>query len=92
MPFQYKLKSMAIVVGGGVVGYAGVATVSGNEDFYRRLIMPAVHMVASPEQAHRLAIKMAKLKLIRSQKTPDDDVLVSFTSISSLKLIKTSIS
>lgn len=66
---------MAVVVGGACAGFVGVATVSGNEDFYRRYLMPAVHAVVDGEDAHRLAVRVAKIRLLRPQKEPDPDIL-----------------
>ncbi|XP_075748656.1 dihydroorotate dehydrogenase 2 isoform X1 [Rhipicephalus microplus] len=73
--FTHKIKSMAAVVAGASVSFVGVATVCGQADFYQRFLMPAVHAVLDPEQAHRLAVQVARLRLLRKQRKPDQDVL-----------------
>ncbi|KAK8764165.1 hypothetical protein V5799_033223 [Amblyomma americanum] len=71
----YKLKSMAAIVGGASLGFVGLLTVSGNAEFYRRFLMPAVHAVFDAETAHQLGVQVARLRLLRTHREPDPDVL-----------------
>uniref|UniRef100_A0A224YL24 Dihydroorotate dehydrogenase (quinone), mitochondrial n=1 Tax=Rhipicephalus zambeziensis TaxID=60191 RepID=A0A224YL24_9ACAR len=73
--FTHKIKSMAAIVGGASLSFVGVATVCGQADFYHRFLMPAVHAVLDPEQAHQLGVLVAQLQLLRSLRKPDQDVL-----------------
>uniref|UniRef100_L7LZA5 Dihydroorotate dehydrogenase (quinone), mitochondrial n=1 Tax=Rhipicephalus pulchellus TaxID=72859 RepID=L7LZA5_RHIPC len=73
--FTHKIKSMAAIVGGASLSLVGVATVYGQADFYERFLMPAIHAVLDPEQAHRLGVLVARLQLLRNQRKPDPDVL-----------------
>ena len=42
----------------------GYSTLSGNEHFYTEYLMPTIHKLFDPEEAHRLAIQMAKYGLV----------------------------
>ena len=55
---------MLIVSTGSVLAYIGGSLILGGEDFYKKHAMPAIHSVLDGEDAHRLAIAMAKWKLL----------------------------
>ncbi|OWF36657.1 dihydroorotate dehydrogenase (quinone), mitochondrial-like [Mizuhopecten yessoensis] len=68
--FGKHMKELGIMVIGGTLVFVGFETVSGNEKFYRQLLMPAMHVLGA-ETAHRLAVKAVKYKLVPRQWKPD---------------------
>ena len=52
-----------IVSAGSVLTYVGGSLVFGGENFYRNYAMPLVHSLLDGEDAHRLAVFMAKWNL-----------------------------
>ncbi|XP_032816296.2 dihydroorotate dehydrogenase (quinone), mitochondrial isoform X3 [Petromyzon marinus] len=61
--WKQRLREALLVLGGGVAIFAGHATVSGDERFYRELLMPALRRVVPPEAAHTLSIRLLALGL-----------------------------
>ena len=59
-----KGRSLLLVSAGSVLAYVGGSLVFGDERFYRDYAMPAVHYLLDGEDAHRLAVAMAKWNLV----------------------------
>ncbi|XP_077983112.1 dihydroorotate dehydrogenase (quinone), mitochondrial-like [Glandiceps talaboti] len=69
-----RLKSAAIVISGGVLGFAGLCTYSGQERFYREILMPSLRVIDA-EKAHELSIKMASWGIVPRNKYVDPESL-----------------
>jgi len=59
-----KVRSLCLVSAGSVLAYVGGALMLGDERFYRDYAMPAVHYLLDGEDAHRLAVAMAKWNIV----------------------------
>ena len=59
-----KTRSLLIVSAGSLIAYAGGSLAFGGEKFYRDVAMPAIHKLLDGEDAHRLAVMMAKWNLV----------------------------
>lgn len=70
-----KLTSMTCILTGASAAFLGIGTLSGDAKFYGNILMPAIHRVTTPEQAHRLALMMAKCNFVPHQKSSDPDEL-----------------
>ena len=66
---------MVGILGGGTLGFVGFCVYSGNEKFYREVVMPWIRLV-DPETTHNFAVMMAKYRLVPKQKKPDPPILV----------------
>lgn len=62
---------------GGVCTFVGINLYKGNEQFYKDVVMPMVH-VLEPEKAHRLAIWASKYRMVPKSRFEDVDVLVFY--------------
>ena len=74
------------------MGFFGISLMKGDEKFYRQIVMPTVHRLFDAENAHLLAIKLAKYGIVPpffGQNKPDDEILVCLFCLFSrfLKLI-----
>ena len=74
-----KPRSLLIVSSGSVLAYIGGSLILGGEDFYKNHAMPAIHSLLDGEDAHRLAIAMAKWKLVPL------DIMVSLVFVCTLQ-------
>ncbi|XP_064467086.1 dihydroorotate dehydrogenase (quinone), mitochondrial-like isoform X2 [Ornithodoros turicata] len=70
-----KLTSMACVLAGSATVFLGIGSFSGNEVFYKNILMPGMQLITTPEQAHRLAVNILKWNLVPRQRGTDPDVL-----------------
>lgn len=74
-PFQYKLKSTAIVSTCSIGAFLGIGIYRNDEKFYDNCLMPLVRL-CPPELCHRLAVIGFKYKIFPQQKEPDTKLLV----------------
>lgn len=65
---------MAIVSTGAVTFFSSVNIITGNEDFYKKYVIPIVHKLP-PETAHRFAIFACKYKLLSKTTFEDPKTL-----------------
>lgn len=65
-----------VILGGGGLLFASYLTATGDERFYRELLMPALQGLLDPETAHRLAIRFTSLGLLPRATFQDSDMLV----------------
>lgn len=72
-------KAKIIIAVGSAVGTAGYLGMTGNEWFYKRILMKCVH-VMDAETAHLMAVKCASMGLLPKGKeiTSDKAILVRF--------------
>ena len=62
--WQRRLFSSLTVLSGGVATFAAASLYQGNESFYNKWLMPAVHRVIDAETAHRMAVQLAKYGVV----------------------------
>jgi hypothetical protein len=67
-----------VIITGGSLVFFGINLLEGNDKFYKSILMPCMRKALDPEQAHLIAIKMAKWNLVPNlvKKTKDDEILV----------------
>lgn len=75
---QSKVLSCLNVLVGGSLAFAGINIYQSNEKFYSQLLMPAIHRCLDAESAHRMAIRLAKHKLVprSGELTPEQNKLL----------------
>uniref|UniRef100_A0A915JAV3 Dihydroorotate dehydrogenase (quinone), mitochondrial n=1 Tax=Romanomermis culicivorax TaxID=13658 RepID=A0A915JAV3_ROMCU len=56
----YYYKSALKLISASAVGFCAIEILTGGEKFYRQIILPVVHRMFEPENAHELGIFMAK--------------------------------
>ena len=74
------MKEFGLIVTGGVVAFVGLELFTGNEKFYRNIVMPSTFRLMNAENGHRLAVKLAKYKLVPRDRKPDPITLVSMVT------------
>jgi dihydroorotate dehydrogenase len=72
---QNKIKSLALVSGGGVGAFTAINIFNENEDFYDDFVMPLIHRL-EPETSHNLAIFACKHGLFPKTRFKDPPNLV----------------
>ncbi|XP_054715840.1 dihydroorotate dehydrogenase (quinone)-like [Uloborus diversus] len=70
-----KLKSLAILASGGTATFVAISLYQGNEAFYSKTVMPAIHRVCSPETSQKLGLFAAKWALIPKCNVQEEPVL-----------------
>ncbi|XP_056641455.1 dihydroorotate dehydrogenase (quinone), mitochondrial [Diorhabda sublineata] len=65
-----KIKSLLWVVAGGYASLAGISYYRGEESFYKKIVMPLVHLLDA-EQAHNIAVYISKYRLVPKSKYKD---------------------
>lgn len=74
LSFKQKIKSLLKVTGGGFCVFCGLCIYKGDENFYKNVVMPLVHLL-DPEQAHRFAIFSSEYRLIPKSRYKDPESL-----------------
>lgn len=74
-PFQYKMKSTAIVTSCSIGAFLGIGLYRNDEKFYDNCLMPIVQL-CPPELCHRLAVLGFKYHIFPRQRQPDSELLV----------------
>lgn len=75
--FQRKIKSMLYVSTGAITIFSGLCAYKGDEDFYKKIIMPLVHLL-DPELAHKFAIFASQHRIVPKNPYKDPKCLVKF--------------
>uniref|UniRef100_A0A4X1SLD6 Dihydroorotate dehydrogenase (quinone), mitochondrial n=2 Tax=Sus scrofa TaxID=9823 RepID=A0A4X1SLD6_PIG len=70
-----RAQDAMVILGGGGLLFASYLTATGDERFYRELLMPALQGLLDPETAHRLAIRFTSLGLLPRATFQDSDML-----------------
>lgn len=73
---QRKIRSLIVVSLGGFGAFSAISIYKGNENFYRNVVMPMVHIL-DPEQAHQLGVIVNKYRLLPKSNYNDSELLVS---------------
>ncbi|KAK9874738.1 hypothetical protein WA026_005551 [Henosepilachna vigintioctopunctata] len=74
MSFQNRLKQMAKLCGLGYGAFAVICVYKEDLNFYKRYLMPVVHLL-EPENAHKFSVIMNKFRVLPKSKYMDPDCL-----------------
>ena len=73
----------------GTTAFVTYSIYSGNEKFYSNYAMPLIHKVTDGEDAHNLAVKMAKYGLVhKSKEIKNAEILVILQFCFTFKFMK----